>query len=139
MRLTTPGDLLWRVSAPRQCRRRSGGPWRHLRAARRVLGRVPVADQNLKGFAGDPGRRLTIGDIGAAEINEAFASVVVPRLKQTGADPARIDRNVTMCCGDGLATGTIIELSKCTDRRVETRRRHLPPGPSRDRESHDRH
>jgi acetyl-CoA C-acetyltransferase len=32
---------------------------------------------------------MTIGDIDAVEINEAFASVVLAWLKETGADPER--------------------------------------------------
>ena len=35
--------------------------------------------------------RLSIGDIGAFEINEAFASVPVAWLAETGADPARLN------------------------------------------------
>jgi acetyl-CoA C-acetyltransferase len=86
---------------------------------------------------------LTIDDIAVTEINEAFGSVVLSWLEETGADPARTNPNggaialghplggtgailltkalyelerteqqyglVTMCCGGGLGTGTIIE------------------------------
>jgi acetyl-CoA C-acetyltransferase len=43
---------------------------------------------------------LTIGEIDAVEINEAFASVVLAWLKETGADPAR-----TNPCGGAIALG----------------------------------
>ena len=43
---------------------------------------------------------LTIDDIDVVEINEAFASVVLSWLQDTGADPARVNRN-----GGGIALG----------------------------------
>ena len=43
---------------------------------------------------------LSIGDIDAVEINEAFASVVLAWLKETGADPARVNPN-----GGAIALG----------------------------------
>ncbi|MEE3853239.1 acetyl-CoA C-acetyltransferase [Gordonia sp. LSe1-13] len=43
---------------------------------------------------------LSIDDIDVIEINEAFASVVLAWLKETGADPARVNRN-----GGGIALG----------------------------------
>ncbi|WP_395109205.1 acetyl-CoA C-acetyltransferase [Actinomadura sp. SCN-SB] len=43
---------------------------------------------------------LTIGDMDAIEINEAFASVVLAWLKETGADPARTNPN-----GGAIALG----------------------------------
>ncbi|MCA2227278.1 acetyl-CoA C-acetyltransferase [Nonomuraea aurantiaca] len=43
---------------------------------------------------------LTIGDIDAVEINEAFASVVLAWLKESGADPARVNPN-----GGAIALG----------------------------------
>jgi acetyl-CoA C-acetyltransferase len=86
---------------------------------------------------------LSISDIAVTEINEAFASVVVSWMKETGADPATVNPNggaialghplggtgailttkalhelertdqefglITMCCGGGLGTGTIIQ------------------------------
>jgi acetyl-CoA C-acetyltransferase len=42
----------------------------------------------------------TIGDIDRVEINEAFASVVMAWLKETGADPARVNP-----CGGAIALG----------------------------------
>ncbi len=86
---------------------------------------------------------LTIDQIDTAEINEAFASVVLAWQRQLGADPERTNPNggaiaighplgatgtmllakavhellrtggryglVSMCCGGGLGTGTLIE------------------------------
>ena len=43
---------------------------------------------------------LSIGDIGVVEINEAFAPVVMAWLKETGADPARVNPN-----GGAIALG----------------------------------
>jgi acetyl-CoA C-acetyltransferase len=43
---------------------------------------------------------LTIGDIDVVEINEAFASVVLAWLKETGADPERVNPN-----GGAIALG----------------------------------
>ncbi|PWJ27044.1 acetyl-CoA C-acetyltransferase [Branchiibius hedensis] len=43
---------------------------------------------------------LSIDDIDLAEVNEAFASVVLAWLKETGADPARVNVN-----GGGIALG----------------------------------
>src|SRR5262249_14985285 len=43
---------------------------------------------------------LAIGDIGAFEVSEAFASVPVARLEQTGADPERLNP-----CGGAIALG----------------------------------
>ncbi|MFA1544239.1 acetyl-CoA C-acetyltransferase [Actinomadura monticuli] len=43
---------------------------------------------------------MTIGDIDAVEINEAFASVVLAWLKETGADPAKVNPN-----GGAIALG----------------------------------
>ncbi|MGV9777383.1 acetyl-CoA C-acetyltransferase, partial [Streptosporangium sp. NPDC003464] len=43
---------------------------------------------------------MSIGDIDAVEINEAFASVVLAWLKETGADPARVNPN-----GGAIALG----------------------------------
>lgn len=43
---------------------------------------------------------LSIDDIDVVEINEAFASVVLAWLKETGADPARVNRN-----GGAIALG----------------------------------
>jgi acetyl-CoA acyltransferase len=43
---------------------------------------------------------LSIGDIGAFEVNEAFASVVLCWLAETGADPARVNVN-----GGAIAVG----------------------------------
>jgi len=85
----------------------------------------------------------TIDDLDVVEINEAFASVVLAWLQETGADPAKVNPNggaialghplggtgailftkamhelersggskalVTMCCGGGLGTGTLVE------------------------------
>ncbi len=44
--------------------------------------------------------RLSIGDIDVVEINEAFASVVLAWLKETGADPAKVNPN-----GGAIALG----------------------------------
>jgi acetyl-CoA C-acetyltransferase len=86
---------------------------------------------------------LGVDEIDLFEVNEAFASVVLAWLGETGADPDRVNVNggaialghplgatgtilltkalhelertngryalVTMCCGGGLGTGTIIE------------------------------
>jgi acetyl-CoA C-acetyltransferase len=86
---------------------------------------------------------LTMGDIDAVEINEAFASVVVAWERELNPDPETVNPNggaialghplggtgailttkalheleridgtyglVTMCCGGGLGTGTLIE------------------------------
>ena len=43
---------------------------------------------------------LSIGDIDVVEINEAFAPVVLAWIKETGADPARVNPN-----GGGIALG----------------------------------
>src|SRR5436305_2095923 len=43
---------------------------------------------------------LTIDDIDLVEVNEAFASVVLAWLKETGADPARVNVN-----GGAIALG----------------------------------
>jgi acetyl-CoA C-acetyltransferase len=43
---------------------------------------------------------MSIGDMDAVEINEAFASVVLAWLKETGADPARVNPN-----GGAIALG----------------------------------
>ena len=43
---------------------------------------------------------LTIDDIDVVEINEAFAPVVLAWIKETGADPARVNPN-----GGGIALG----------------------------------
>ena len=43
---------------------------------------------------------LSIDDIDVVEINEAFAPVVLAWLKETGADPAKVNRN-----GGGIALG----------------------------------
>jgi acetyl-CoA C-acetyltransferase len=43
---------------------------------------------------------LSIDDIATVEINEAFASVVLAWLKDTGADPARVNPN-----GGAIALG----------------------------------
>ncbi|GAA0284760.1 acetyl-CoA C-acetyltransferase [Actinomadura nitritigenes] len=43
---------------------------------------------------------MTIGDFDAVEINEAFASVVLAWLKETGADPAKVNPN-----GGAIALG----------------------------------
>ncbi|GAA4790265.1 thiolase family protein [Actinomycetospora chlora] len=43
---------------------------------------------------------LALGDIDAFEVNEAFASVVLAWLAETGADPARVNRN-----GGAIAIG----------------------------------
>nr|BFE78672.1 hypothetical protein GCM10020093_012730 [Planobispora longispora] len=43
---------------------------------------------------------MSIGDIDAVEINEAFASVVLAWLKETGADPGRVNPN-----GGAIALG----------------------------------
>jgi len=85
----------------------------------------------------------TADDLDVVEINEAFASVVLAWMAETGADPARVNPNggaialghplggtgailltkamhelersggrralVTMCCGGGLGTGTLVE------------------------------
>jgi len=85
----------------------------------------------------------TIDDLDVVEINEAFASVVLAWMTETGADPAKVNPNggaialghplggtgailltkamhelersggtkalVTMCCGGGLGTGTLVE------------------------------
>lgn len=87
--------------------------------------------------------QMSIGDIDVAEVNEAFASVVLAWERETGADRAIINPNggaialghplggtgaflmtkavhelqradlqtalITMCCGGGLGTGTLIE------------------------------
>ena len=86
---------------------------------------------------------LTVDDIGRFEVSEAFASVVLAWLAETGADPDRVNVNgraialghpvgasgarmittaahelmcsgmqfavVTMCCGGGLGTATLLE------------------------------
>ena len=86
---------------------------------------------------------MTPDDIDLVEINEAFASVVLAWMQETGADPAKVNPNggaialghplggtgailltkamhelersggrralVTMCCGGGLGTGTLVE------------------------------
>jgi acetyl-CoA C-acetyltransferase len=86
---------------------------------------------------------MNLGDIDLAEVNEAFASVVLAWQREVGADPERTNPNggaiatghplggtgailltkalhelersdastalVTMCCGGGLGTGSIIE------------------------------
>lgn len=86
---------------------------------------------------------LSIDDIDLFEINEAFASVVLAWIRETGADPQRTNPNggaialghplggtgaflitkavhelhrssgsralVSMCCGGGLGTGTLLE------------------------------
>ena len=86
---------------------------------------------------------LTTDDIGVFEVSEAFASVVLAWLAETGADPDRVNVNggaialghpvgasgarmiataahelvcsgmqfavVTMCCGGGLGTATLLE------------------------------
>ena len=85
----------------------------------------------------------TVDDLDVVEINEAFASVVLAWMQETGADPAKVNPNggaialghplggtgailltkamhelersggskalVTMCCGGGLGTGTLVE------------------------------
>jgi len=85
----------------------------------------------------------TVADLDLVEINEAFASVVLAWMQETGADPAKVNPNggaialghplggtgailltkamhelersggtkalVTMCCGGGLGTGTLVE------------------------------
>ena len=85
----------------------------------------------------------TVADLDVVEINEAFASVVLAWMQETGADPAKVNPNggaialghplggtgailltkamhelersggtkalVTMCCGGGLGTGTLVE------------------------------
>jgi acetyl-CoA C-acetyltransferase len=85
----------------------------------------------------------SIDEIDVVEINEAFASVVLAWMQETGADPAKVNPNggaialghplggtgailltkamhelertggrkalVTMCCGGGLGTGTLVE------------------------------
>jgi acetyl-CoA C-acetyltransferase len=85
----------------------------------------------------------SIDDVDVVEINEAFASVVLAWMQETGADPAKVNPNggaialghplggtgailltkamhelertggrkalVTMCCGGGLGTGTLVE------------------------------
>ena len=43
---------------------------------------------------------MSIGDVDVVEINEAFASVVLAWLKETGADPARVNPN-----GGAIALG----------------------------------
>jgi acetyl-CoA C-acetyltransferase len=43
---------------------------------------------------------LSVGDIDTVEINEAFASVVLAWLAETGADPARVNPN-----GGAIALG----------------------------------
>jgi acetyl-CoA C-acetyltransferase len=43
---------------------------------------------------------MALGDIDLVEINEAFASVVLAWLKETGADPARVNVN-----GGAIALG----------------------------------
>ncbi|PZF80113.1 thiolase family protein [Jiangella anatolica] len=52
-----------------------------------LLGIVP-ATRKVLGRAG-----LTLGDIDAFEVNEAFASVVLAWLDETGADPAKVNVN----------------------------------------------
>jgi len=86
---------------------------------------------------------MTVDDIGVFEVSEAFASVVLAWLAETGADPDRVNVNggaialghpvgasgarlvataahelacsgtqfavVTMCCGGGLGTATLLE------------------------------
>ncbi|MFN8028445.1 MAG: steroid 3-ketoacyl-CoA thiolase [Acidimicrobiia bacterium] len=85
----------------------------------------------------------SVDDLDVVEINEAFASVVLAWMAETGADPAKVNPNggaialghplggtgailltkamhelersggskalVTMCCGGGLGTGTLVE------------------------------
>jgi len=43
---------------------------------------------------------LAIGDIGAFEVSEAFASVPLAWLEETGADPGRLN-----ACGGAIALG----------------------------------
>ena len=62
-----------------------------------------VVDTSMPGFS--KGNRLKkagmkIGDIDLVEINEAFASVVIAWLKDTGADPAKVNVN-----GGAIALG----------------------------------
>jgi acetyl-CoA C-acetyltransferase len=102
-----------------------------------LTGPIPATERLLarSGWAVD--------DLDVVEINEAFASVVLAWLHETGADPARVNPNggaialghplggtgailltkamhelersggtralVTMCCGGGLGTGTLVE------------------------------
>jgi acetyl-CoA C-acetyltransferase len=85
----------------------------------------------------------SMDDVDVVEVNEAFAAVVLAWLRETGADPDRVNPNggaialghplggtgtilitkavhelercgqrralVTMCCGGGLGTGTLLE------------------------------
>ena len=102
-----------------------------------LTGPIP-ATERLLGRSG-----WTIDDLDVVEINEAFASVVLAWMQETGADPAAVNPNggaialghplggtgailltkamhelersggskalVTMCCGGGLGTGTLVE------------------------------
>ena len=59
---------------------------------------------------------LTVDDIGAFEVNEAFASVTLAWLAETGADPARLNPN-----GGAIALGHPLG---CTGGRLMTTLAH---------------
>lgn len=59
-----------------------------------LTGPIPATEHALKKSG------LSIDDIDVVEINEAFAPVVLSWLKETGADPARVNPN-----GGGIALG----------------------------------
>ena len=59
-----------------------------------LTGPIPATEKALKRSG------LSIDDIGAFEVNEAFASVTMAWLKETGADPARLNPN-----GGAIALG----------------------------------
>jgi acetyl-CoA acetyltransferase family protein len=102
-----------------------------------LTGPIP-ATQRILGRNG-----LAVGDVDLFEVNEAFAPVVLAWLRETGADPERVNVNggaialghplgatgarllttlvheleradlelglVTMCCGGGLGTATLVQ------------------------------
>ena len=59
-----------------------------------LTGPIPATEKALKKA------NLTLGDINVFEVNEAFASVVLAWLKETGADPAKLNP-----CGGAIALG----------------------------------
>jgi len=59
-----------------------------------LTGPIPATERALSRTG------MTIDDFDAIEINEAFASVVLSWLKETGADPAKVNP-----CGGAIALG----------------------------------
>ncbi len=102
-----------------------------------LTGPIPATERILRRNG------LAIGDVDLFEVNEAFAPVVLAWLRETGADPDRVNVNggaialghplgasgarllttllheleradlelglVTMCCGGGLGTATLVQ------------------------------